>query len=336
MPWLSKLQTELMKFITLFLKLLLLLGVVLWISQTINFHDVETTLLKTNKALFIIAFLANNLSTIFFTIKWQRLASPLRVKSNFTELLKLNYISIFYSSFLPGQFSGELIKGIKLAKKENAMQKVWVPIFIDKITNLLMIFIIGAIAILLDQNFRENKSLIFLILFFTILFALITILLFSETTQELSKIVIRTIMDLLRKFGARNDILKDISVNYIEQYKKHKYLLAESLLWSMFTKLPHVFSFYFLSESLSLNLNLLQCAWLFSVVSIITLIPISFSGLGIREGALIVIFSKLGIEKYNALSFSLLIFILGLLIAFIGGLLEVFSHETNKNKHKSH
>ena len=312
------------------------MGVFFWISRTISILDVEAVLLKTNKTLFLIAFLINNLSTIFFTIKWQRLANPLGIKSNFLELLKLNYISVFYSSFLPGQSSGELIKGIKLAKKEKAVQKVWVPIFIDKTTNLLMVFIIGAIAILLDQNFRESKSLIFIVFSFTILFSLITILLFSETTQKLSKIIIEVIINILKRIGISSEILKNISVNYIEQYKKHKYLLAESLIWSMLIKLPHVFSFYFLAESLNLNLNLLQCAWLFSVVSIVTILPVSFSGLGIREGTLILILAKLGIEKYNSLSFSLLIFIIGLSIALVGGLLEVFSHETKEIKHKTH
>ncbi len=319
----SKLQTK--------LKLLLLFIICFWIFKSVNVKETIHVLEKINLFYFFIAFLLSNLSNIFLTVKWRRLASPLKIKSNFFELLKLNYISIFYSSFLPGQASGELIKGIKLAKKEGSTQKVWVPIFIDKITNLLVVFMIGLIAVLSDQTFRTNLLLIFIISLFTVCFSILVFLLFSENARYFIDFLKIGLIKVLKLFKFKTDLLENFSLNYLDDYKKHGALMFETLLWSTLIKLPHVFNFYFLALSLNIHISVIQCAWLFSIISILTLIPISFSGLGVRESALIVILSKFGVERFNSLSYSLLIFLCGILIALIGGLFELFSG-SKKNK----
>ena len=130
--------------IFLLFKVILLVGIFYWVFKLVNIDEIITILSKTNLALFLIAFILYNCSNVFLTIKWHRLATPLKLKTGFLELLKLNYISVFYSIFIPGQASGELIKGLKLTQRESSSQKVWIPIFIDKITNLLIIFLMMA------------------------------------------------------------------------------------------------------------------------------------------------------------------------------------------------
>ncbi len=312
-----------------FLKLILLCAIFYWIIKSVNIKATISVLEKINIIYFLIAFVLSNISNIFLTIKWKRLASPLKIKSSFFELLKLNYISIFYSSFLPGQSSGELVKGLKLTKKEGSTQKVWIPIFIDKVTNLLMVFIIGFIAVLSDKTFSTNSALIFTVSLLTISFSIITLILFSDNTKYLTNFLRGKLINCLKFLKLKTDLLENFSLSYLENYKKHNLLMFETIIWSALIKLPHVFTFYFLALSLNINLSVIQCAWLFSIISIVTFLPISFSGLGVREGALIVILSKLGIERFNSLSLSLLIYLTGTLVAIIGGIFELFSYNKN-------
>ena len=136
----------------------------------------------------------------------------------------------------------------------------------------------------------------------------------------------------LRFLKLKTDQLDSLSLDYLESYKKHNLLMFETLIWSVLIKLPHVVAFYFLALSLNINLNLIQCAWLFSIVSLITLIPVSFSGIGVRESALIVILAKIGIERFNSLSLSILIFLVGILVALIGGVFELCSDNKKINE----
>ncbi len=320
------------KNVFLLFKIFLSVLIFVWIFRSVNISETFKVLSKTNLIVFFWAFSINNSSNFFLTIKWHRLASPLKIKSNFLELLKLNYISVFYSIFIPGQASGELIKGIKLAKKEEATQKVWVPIVIDKITNLLVVFFIGLLAILSDKTFSQNRNLLLIVTLCTALLGFITIVVFSEHTNNLIGFIKNLLVKFLRIFKINTRQVENFSLNYFENYKKHDFLLLETLFWSFTIKIPHVFTFYLLALSLNINLNVIESAWLFSIVSIASILPISFSGLGIREGTIIVLLSQVGIEKSAALSLSMLIFTTGILTGLIGGVLEVFSGFRSKKK----
>ena len=311
------------------LKLLLLFIIFYWIFKSINIKETLRVLSTIIFPYFLLAFILCNLSNILLSIKWYRLATPLQIKSNFLELLKLNYISMFYGIFVPGQASGELVKGLKLTKKEGAYEKVWIPIFIDKVTNLLITFLIGFIAILIDVNFRKHTLLLLFISLLTFFSLFITIVLFSENTAKLISFLKEI---LIKIFKVKTIILKDFSLSYFEDYKKQNLLMLETIFWSFLVKLPHIFGYYALALSLSLNINLVECAWLFSIVSTLSLLPISFSGLGVREGTVLVLLSQIGIQSAPALSFSMLIFTNGIMIGLIGGVIELISSFQFKRK----
>ena len=315
-----------------YIKLILLFVIFVWILKSVNLSETIRILKTTNLSLFFIAFLINNLSNIFLTIKWHRLSTPLNIKSSFLDLLRLNFISVFYSSFVPGQASGELIKGYKLSKKEGAQEKVWIPIFIDKITNLLITLIIGLVAILFDKNLSQNKSIIFCAAALTLACSVTTIILFSEHTEKITRNLTNIAVKILRLFKIQADSIKNFSLTYFEEYKKHDKLMFETLLWSAAIKLPHIFAYFFLAGSLNINLSVIQCAWLFSIISIVTILPVSFSGLGVREGSMIFLLSQAGIEKSLALGMSILIFLQLIMVALIGGVLELFYGHGDKNK----
>src|SRR3989338_7502429 len=260
-----------MKNILFILKLFILCLIIFWISRSVNLNQTLTVLEHTNFYYFTFAFLLNNLSTIFLTIKWHRLATPLKIKTNFWQLLRLNYISVFYSSFLPGQASGELIKGIRMARSEESKQTVWIPIFIDKITNILIVFIIGFVAVLLDSTLRQDKYVLGIVSLSTLSLSLITIILFSENTDRIVAFIRETMISVMERFDLKTDLIKSLSLNYFEKYKKHDLLMIETLLWSLLIKLPHIFALYLLALSLNIDLNITQSAWLFAIISIATI-----------------------------------------------------------------
>jgi hypothetical protein len=60
------------------------------------------------------------------------------------------------------------------------------------------------------------------------------------------------------------------------------------------------------------------------MITAAALIPLSLNGLGIREGASVLLFSRVGITNAQALSLSLLMLLVGLLTGLIGGVIYPF------------
>jgi glycosyltransferase 2 family protein len=69
-----------------------------------------------------------------------------------------------------------------------------------------------------------------------------------------------------------------------------------------------------LGNSLGLPLNLPDYVFYISLVTLVSTLPLSIGGWGIREGAIVVLFGRLGIAAHGALAFSVL---LGLSVAII-------------------
>ena len=59
---------------------------------------------------------------------------------------------------------------------------------------------------------------------------------------------------------------------------------------------------------------------LLSAVNLVTVLPISINGLGVREGTVVFLLGQFGVQSERALVLSLLIFAMGLLVGVVGGL----------------
>ena len=74
---------------------------------------------------------------------------------------------------------------------------------------------------------------------------------------------------------------------------------------------------------MQLPIDVLTMFAFISLVDLVRLMPISVGGLGVREGALIVLFATIGITREQALAFSLLAFAPLYLNAIVGGVLYI-------------
>jgi uncharacterized protein (TIRG00374 family) len=112
-------------------------------------------------------------------------------------------------------------------------------------------------------------------------------------------------------------------MNSIAQYRDlSHHALIYILGLSMAAHVIGMFAWYLLACSLGQNISFTSICWVRSVVIIITMLPISFSGLGVREGTLAVLLKPYGIFPADAVALSLLIFFCTHLFGGIGGLLE--------------
>jgi len=69
-----------------------------------------------------------------------------------------------------------------------------------------------------------------------------------------------------------------------------------------------VLSFYAFALSVGVDVSFIIIGWVRSFIHIVTMLPISFSGLGVREGTLIVLLQGYGVSASDAVGLSFLLF----------------------------
>jgi glycosyltransferase 2 family protein len=83
-----------------------------------------------------------------------------------------------------------------------------------------------------------------------------------------------------------------------------------------------VLSAYVLIAAMQLPLGVMAVAWIRSVVFLLTLLPISIGGIGVREASNVVLLQLYGVDSASALAFSFGLLSIQLAVGAIGGAFE--------------
>lgn len=85
-------------------------------------------------------------------------------------------------------------------------------------------------------------------------------------------------------------------------------------------------TFHAFAVALSLGISPVNSGFARAVAILLTLIPVSFAGIGVREGGLIYVLTRFGVAPASAVAFSFLLLGRDLLIRLVGGVLELRLH----------
>jgi hypothetical protein len=79
---------------------------------------------------------------------------------------------------------------------------------------------------------------------------------------------------------------------------------------------------YLLAISLHIEITFYNLGWIRSVITIISSLPISVSGIGVREGGLIMLLERFSVPGSEAVALSFLILGCSVFVGLVGGLME--------------
>lgn len=108
---------------------------------------------------------------------------------------------------------------------------------------------------------------------------------------------------------------------YADEMVLRKKEIAKAFFYSIATQMILIWSVYILSRGLSMKIAFISVLSFIPVVSIISLIPVTISGIGLREGAFVVLFGLVGVSPEKAMTLSIAWFlsiVIGSLPGFVG------------------
>jgi uncharacterized protein (TIRG00374 family) len=226
----------------------------------------------------------------------------------------LAYLSSMYLGLVtPGRI-GDFVKVLYLKKDGGIpISKGLSSVVVDRLFDLLILLCMaftGVIALALSWN------ILLIILFFLLLFVLILFIF----TNELAG---RTIMNILYKVILPKKSKESAGVRFSAFYDGINQLKNVRIVFPLILSvLSYSFFFaqcYLIAGSLGISISLLNVAFCISTANLISLLPISVSGIGTRDATLISIFSVLNLSKEAALAFSIMfLFISNIATCLIG------------------
>jgi uncharacterized membrane protein YbhN (UPF0104 family) len=104
------------------------------------------------------------------------------------------------------------------------------------------------------------------------------------------------------------------------RYKGFYGILSKAFILSLIIQSTVIISYYILAAGLRMSIPFGYFFLLIPLTTAVAMLPISLAGLGIREGAFVFLFTKVGATQAEALSLSLLWFFISVFINLIGGI----------------
>ena len=252
--------------------------ILFYILSKLNYTSIFT-ILKNMDLFYLFLFIISwHIFLIIKIFRWHIIENyfckPLYFKQN-----SWIFIETLYLGFITPAKAGDVLKVWILQKEFNVPKsRGFLAYFFDRIQDLIFLSIFALYGIVFVFKIKISYF------FYLFILALFFIYIFKNT--------------LLRLVGKKFELLKDLKVDRSFEGK----LFVINIIAFFF----YFLQFHLLSKSLHLNINYNFIVALLSISAIASLLPVSISGLGIREGIFIYLFKSINISKEYAVTLSLL------------------------------
>lgn len=202
----------------------------------------------------------------------------------------------FFNNLLPTGFGGDAVKSLAFGKKFNQTSQSVSAVLLSRIQGLLAMFLCFFIALPFALNKAEIPLSYTLVMTIALLacMAFIILCLFSDKFH-IPRFVTNK-LTFIPKLQASLSI-----------YRKHKKQLLLSSLDSMWLQLLTLFIAYAYFRAVGVDIDISILVVFTSITIVVSMLPISLNGIGIREGTQVALFTGiLGIPASVVLSAGLL------------------------------
>ena len=242
--------------------------------------------------------------------RWWAVMRAIETPLPWFELTKLFWIGGFFSQALPSSVGGDPIRIYMAYKDGLPLSKAINGVMLERVVTIigLTILVIAVQPWFVPKLNAETQMLTLTVLALLgagTIFGVIVLLYLDRLPEALSK---------FRIVRGMNALAADSRLLFLR--------LKGAVLASIFGILTHVnisLCVFFLAMSIGVDVTWLDCMVLMPLVILVTTLPISIAGWGVREGAMVTAFALVGVPGEGALVLSLMLGILGIVMMIPGG-----------------
>lgn len=284
----------------------------------ILFYNTDTrklysTVQNSNLSIYILAIFFAFLNFFITTYRWKILIRRFEKNTSFLDLFRYICLSFFYNFFIPGGFAGDLIRGYKCKGINLKSSQGIASVFIDRLMGLAAFTTFSLIGVFFTYNMLVDKKILVYLLMVLTIFILFAFFLFNRNFIKKFKSIASFHTKLFSK-------LKEL-YDFVYSYKDNKGILLYAFITSLGAGMCNIFVFYLIGVSIGGSVSFVYFVFFIPIIIIVSYLPISYSGLGVREASFVLLFTHVGLAANQALAISLMYFSLLMILGIFGGVI---------------
>lgn len=274
------------------IKLLITIAIFYYLFQKIDFNELWAILYKSHGGWILLALIMQLGSTYLAGYRWFKISQLLVFKEKLSFYTQSYFKGTFFNQVLPSSIGGDAVRMIDLTRKGYDKKEAFYGVFVDRLVGLVGLLVLNLIAsILFYGTFESSLSQLIIFISLSGIVGFLSLFLL-EKVHFLAKF---KFLDLFHRLSKRLNLLYN-----------SKTLLIKHISISVAVHLLSVLTMYGISLSIDTHLSFQMLLIAVPPVFLLTIIPISLAGWGIREGAMVGLFTLVGANPTKILAMSIL------------------------------
>jgi uncharacterized membrane protein YbhN (UPF0104 family) len=287
-------------------KLRLMAGLALlgWLAWQTDWHQVAEAFRQLRWHYWLLGVGLYGLTQVVSSVRWQMLARPLGFHRSIGDLVAFYFIGMFFNLMLPTSVGGDVVRGWYLDGGSGRRTAALVSVLLDRLSGLLILLLLACGAVLVCP--LEIP-------------AWLTVTVWGMAAVIVLGALLLPLLARHRLLGAKYQALSIPLRQCLPLLLRPGPLLLSALVQG-----ANVVLVWMIGQALGVPVADSYYWILVPVVTLLTLLPVSLNGMGIREAGTVLLLGLQGVDSSSALSLALLWFAVFTVAGLAGAPLYLF------------
>jgi hypothetical protein len=264
-----------------------------------------------NVAWLAVAALLTLVGLVLSALRWQKVLEALEVPARLPRLMSHYMAGQFVSNVLPTTIGGDVLRVSRLSRDTGESPATFASVVLERLTGWLVLPVITIVGFAVNPGLRHlgSATRVALLLAGVTLALLVGVLMAAGSTR------------LGGRFATGEGWRRFLGAVHlgVERLRTHPAAAANVLVAGFAYQLALVLAAVAAAQALGVRpAGLTALLAFFPAVLIAQVLPISMSGLGVREGAFVLFLGPLGVAHEEAIALGLLLYVLNLAVSLLG------------------
>lgn len=236
--------------------------------------------------------------------RWQLLARTLGLEGAFHQLASYYFVGMFFNLVLPTSVGGDVVRAYYLTNGSGKKFPAFLSVLVDRLNGLMVLLAMACVAV-------------------TIMAAeLPAWIVWSVWGTALAGYASIALMPHLARFSKKTQNVSNLDTMTRDLWRPG--LVAHTSVLSLLVQAANVLLVWQVGLALQADIPPGYYWVLVPMVSVLTLVPVSVNGMGVREGGTALLLAPLGVPQATAVTLAFLWFAVHVAVSLLGGLVYLF------------
>ncbi len=295
-------------------KLVVSVGLFAWLFQRVDWNAIGPALGRATPFWIVAAATLLLASHFLASYQWNRLLRAAGIEAPFWKVVSYYHVGLFFNNFLPANVGGDLARTLDAARYGSSRASALSTVILDRLIGTVAL---GSIAVITTipalDHYHLAAAYAGVVVFFAAAVLMLRAVLEPRMLAALER-VLRAI-GLARVAPALEQLSQSLAA-----FRGRRTLMLTLFAVALVVQVMRIGVHVLFAQALGLHVPTAYFFLFVPLLAVIVSLPISLNGIGVREGAGILLFGLVGLDRSSAFALQFGTYLVAVGVSLLGGL----------------